>query len=266
MKTEEIKPGDILYDEERKLLVKVARVDEDGVVKCSAYTDMGRIFKTVPPPYRIGTHTADAYIPATDEQRKYMERKLAVCEYVNLPKNNRMETLAYIISDLKAENIELTQRVHQLVEDYNDVVRQLNGKETHKDEDPARLFLTDMQKMRDHCDMLEKDIEQLKRQCVQLQIERNDAKTHVKQVDIIQADLCRMLSRFEHSEFLKIGDACTHQGFPPDGDFVKVGSGICNSCRHLVKIDESGKKCVLCAYCHDRTKAKEAQERKTTDD
>ena len=162
MKTEEIKPGDILYEKERKLLVKVARVDEDGVVKCSAYTDMGRIFKTVPPPYRIGTHTADAYIPATDEQRKYMERKLAVCEYVNLPKNNRMETLAYIIADLKTENMELEQRVHQLVNDYNDVVRLLNGTETHKDEDPARLFLADMQKMRDHCDMLEKENRELK--------------------------------------------------------------------------------------------------------
>ena len=163
MKTEEIKPGDILYEKERKLLVKVARVDEDGVVKCSAYTDMGRIFKTVPPPYRIGTHTADAYIPATDDQRKYMERKLAVCEYVNLPKNNRMETLAYIISDLKAENVELEQRVHQLVDDYNDVVRQLDGNEKRKGEDPARLFLDDMQKMRDHCDKLEKDNRELER-------------------------------------------------------------------------------------------------------
>ena len=163
MKTEDIKPGDILYEKERKLLVKVARVDEDGVVKCSAYTDMGRIFKTVPPPYRIGTHTADAYIPATDDQRKYMERKLAVCEYVNLPKNNRMETLAYIISDLKAENVELEQRVHQLEDDYNDVVRLLNGNETRKDEDPAKLFLDDMQKMRDHCDKLERTNKELER-------------------------------------------------------------------------------------------------------
>ena len=163
MKTEEIKPGDILYEKERKLLVKVARVDEDGVVKCSAYTDMGRIFKTVPPPYRVGTRTADAYVPATDEQRKYMERKLAVCEYVNLPKNNRMETLAYIISDLKAENMELVERVHQLVDDYNEVVRQLNGKETHKDEDPAKLLLGNMQKMRDHCDKLEKENRELER-------------------------------------------------------------------------------------------------------
>ena len=50
MKTEEIKPGDILFDKERKFVVKVARVDEDGVVKYSAITDMHRIFKTPPPP------------------------------------------------------------------------------------------------------------------------------------------------------------------------------------------------------------------------
>ena len=135
MKTEEIKPGDILYEKERKLLVKVARVDEDGVVKCSAYTDMGRIFKTVPPPYRVGTRTADVYVPATDEQRKYMERNLAVCEYVNLPKNNRMETLAYIIADLKEENIELEQRVQELVEKYNDVVKQFMDLKYRYDEE-----------------------------------------------------------------------------------------------------------------------------------
>lgn len=155
MKAEEIKPGDILYDVERKMLIKVARVDEDGVVKYSAYTDMQRIFKTVPPPYRVGIRTADAYIPATDEQRKYMERKLAVCEYVNLPKNNRMETLAYIIADLKAENIELTQRVHQLMDDYNDVVHLLNGTEKRKDEVQTKQTHDEMQQLRAHCDKLE---------------------------------------------------------------------------------------------------------------
>lgn len=166
MKAEEIKPGDILYDEDRKMLVKVARVDEDGVVKYSAYTDMQRIFQTVPPPYRVGIRTADVYIPATDEQRKYMERNLAVCEYVNLPKDNRMEVLAYIIADLKAENIEMTQRVHQLMDDYNDVVHQLNGKEKRKDEDLSRQTLFEMQQMRqmrDHCDKLELENGELKR-------------------------------------------------------------------------------------------------------
>ena len=162
MKTEEIKPGDILFEKERKLLVKVARVDEDGVVKCSAYTDMGRIFKTVPPPYRIGTHTADAYIPATDDQRKYMERKLAVCEYVNLPKDNRIEVLAYIIADLKAENIELAQRVQQLVDDYNDVACKLDGKEKRKDKN-SKPTLGEVLDVRSRCYKLEVENRDLKR-------------------------------------------------------------------------------------------------------
>lgn len=76
--------------------------------------------------------------------------------------NKRMLALSYIVADLKAENIELAQRVHQLEDDYNDVARQLDGKETHKDEDPARLLLVDMQKMRDHCDELEKENRKLK--------------------------------------------------------------------------------------------------------
>ena len=266
MKTEEIKPGDILFEKERKLLVKVARVDEYGVVKCSAYTDMGRIFKTVPPPYRIGTHTADAYIPATDDQRKYMERKLAVCEYVNLPKDNRIEVLSYIIADLKTENMELEQRVQQLVDKNNDVFRQLDGKETHKDEDPAKLFLADMQKMRDHCDMLEKNIEQLKRQCIQLQTERNEAKTHADECELQTKELCKGIARFETSEFLKTGDDCTHRDLLPDGTPVKIGSFICNCCRHSIKVDTYEKKCVLCAWCYDNMKAEEAQECKTTDD
>ena len=180
--------------------------------------------------------------------------------------NKRMLALSYIVADLKAENMELVERVQQLVDDYNDVVRQLNGNETHKDEDPARLLLDNMQKMRDHCDKLEKENEQLKRQCVQLQTERNEAKTHADECELQKEELFKHIARFENSEFLKIGDACTHRVFSPDGDFVEVGSGICNSCRHLIKVDVSDKKCVLCAYCYDNTKAEEAQECKTSDD
>ena len=77
--------------------------------------------------------------------------------------NKRMLALSYIVADLKAENMELAQRVQQLVDDYNDVVRQLNGKGTHKDEDPAKLLLGNMQKMRDHCDKLEKENRELER-------------------------------------------------------------------------------------------------------
>ena len=77
--------------------------------------------------------------------------------------NKRMLALSYIVADLKAENMELVERVHQLVDDYNDVARQLRGMETHKDEDPAKLLLGNMQKMRDHCDKLEKENRELER-------------------------------------------------------------------------------------------------------
>lgn len=75
---------------------------------------------------------------------------------------NRMLALAYVVADLNAENMELAQRVQQLADEYNEVVRQLNGKETRKDKDPERLLLGNMQKMRDHCDKLEKENRELK--------------------------------------------------------------------------------------------------------
>ena len=68
--------------------------------------------------------------------------------------NKRMLALSYIVADLKAENIELVERVHQLVDDYNDVVRQLNGKVTHKDEDSAKRTTDELQLMHEQCEHL----------------------------------------------------------------------------------------------------------------
>lgn len=180
--------------------------------------------------------------------------------------NKRMLALSCIVADLKAENIELEQRVQQLVADYNNVVRQLNGNEERKDEDPARLLLDNMQKMRDHCDKLEKDNEQLKRQCIQLQTERNEAKTHADECELLKGELFKHIARFNNSEFLKIGDDCTYRNSLPFGSPEKVGSEKCCSCPHLIKVDESGKKFVLCACRYDNTKDEKAQECKPTDD
>ena len=180
--------------------------------------------------------------------------------------NKRMLALSCIVADLKTENMELVERVQQLVDKNSDVACKLNGNETHKDDDIEKLLLGNMQKMRDHCDKLEKDNEQLKRQCVQLQTERNEAKTHAEQCDIVKEDLCKHIARFERSEFLKIGDDCPHRDSLSFGSPVKVGSGVCSICRHLIKVDVHGRKCVLCAWCYDNTKAEEAQECKTTDD
>ena len=77
--------------------------------------------------------------------------------------NKRMLALSCIVADLKAENMELVERVHQLVDGYNDVVRQLNGNEKRKDEKPARQTLGEMRQMRDHCDKLEAENRELKR-------------------------------------------------------------------------------------------------------
>ena len=77
--------------------------------------------------------------------------------------NKRLLALSYIAADVKAENIELEQRVHQLTADYNEIVRQLNGKDKRKDEDSSKQTLCEMQQMRDHCDKLERMNEELER-------------------------------------------------------------------------------------------------------
>lgn len=80
---------------------------------------------------------------------------------MNQEDNKRMEALAYIIADLKAENIEMTQRVHQLMDDYNDAVRQQHEVEARKDENSSKQTLDKMLKMRDHCDELERENKKL---------------------------------------------------------------------------------------------------------
>ena len=180
--------------------------------------------------------------------------------------NKRMLALSYMVADLKAENMELADRVQYLEEDYNKVVSLLHVMEKRKDEDPAKQTLDEMKKLRDHCDMLEKNIEELKRDCIQLQIERNKARNRADECDMIAEDLFKHIARLETSEFLKIGDDCPHLDSLPNGQHVKVGSEACRSCPHMIKLDVSGKKCVLCAYCYDNKKAEEELECKTTND
>ena len=76
--------------------------------------------------------------------------------------NKRLLALSCIIADLKAENVELAQRVHQLMDDYNENVHQLRGLEKRKDEDQSKQTLGEMNEMRDLCDKLESENEQLK--------------------------------------------------------------------------------------------------------
>ena len=77
--------------------------------------------------------------------------------------NKRMLALSYIVADLKAENIELAQRVHQLVDDYNEVARQLNGKQKRKNEDSSAQAFVKLRQTEEQCYKLERENKNLKR-------------------------------------------------------------------------------------------------------
>lgn len=76
--------------------------------------------------------------------------------------NKRMLALSCIVADLKAENMELVQRVQQLVDEYNEVVRQLNGKEKRKDKN-SKPTLGEVFDVRSRCYKLEVENRELKR-------------------------------------------------------------------------------------------------------
>lgn len=102
--------------------------------------------------------------------------------------NKRMLALSYIVADLKAENIEMTQRVHQLTDDYNDAVRQQHGLEKRKDEDPSKQTLGEMMKMRDHCDELERKNGELEQRVHQLTADYNDVVHQLSSKDAPQVE------------------------------------------------------------------------------
>ena len=77
--------------------------------------------------------------------------------------NKRMLALSYIVADLKEENMELVERVHQLMDDYNNVVRQLNGKEKRKDEGSSTKTLVKLRQTEEQCYKLERENQNLKR-------------------------------------------------------------------------------------------------------
>ena len=77
--------------------------------------------------------------------------------------NKRMLALSCIVADLKVENMELEQRVHQLVDEYNEVAHQLNGKDKRKNEDSSTKTLVKLRQTEEQCYKLERENQNLKR-------------------------------------------------------------------------------------------------------
>ena len=77
--------------------------------------------------------------------------------------NKRMLALSCIVADLKAENMELAERVQQLVDEYNEVAHQLNGKEKRMNEGSSAQTLVELRQMQEQCDKLERENRELRR-------------------------------------------------------------------------------------------------------
>lgn len=80
-----------------------------------------------------------------------------------LKEYNRLTEHCIKLEHERDEALKKAERVYQLVDDYNDVVHQLNGKEKRKDEDPSKQTLGEMRQMRDLCDKLERENGELNR-------------------------------------------------------------------------------------------------------
>ena len=68
--------------------------------------------------------------------------------------NKRMLALSYIVADLMADNMELEQRVQQLVDKETMFDHQSNGKEMRKIKDYSKLTFCELQKMSEQFDHL----------------------------------------------------------------------------------------------------------------
>ena len=77
--------------------------------------------------------------------------------------NKRMLALSCIVADLKAENMELVERVHQLMDDYSNVVCQSDVQKKRKDKDSSTKTLVKLRDTEEQCYKLERENQNLKR-------------------------------------------------------------------------------------------------------
>ena len=77
--------------------------------------------------------------------------------------NKRMLALSCIVADLKAENMELEQRVHQLAAEYSNAVCQSGMQEKSKDEDQLKQTLVKLRQTEEQCYKMERENQNLKR-------------------------------------------------------------------------------------------------------
>lgn len=149
MKIEDIKPGDVLVRTVDGVVNKVAKVTPDGRILRSAYTDMENKFCICLKP-NYSPYSVEYFEPATKEQSRYINSKLfAFFDNPHAEENERLSILASLMSDLKKEKDELAERVKQLMDDYNRVVKRIKSSRTPSDIAEALDKLEELERDRD---------------------------------------------------------------------------------------------------------------------
>ena len=265
MKIEDIKPDDVIVRTEDKILFKVVEVTPDRQIMQSANGKMNEVFCIFQEPQPMVLCSMDDYEPATEEQREYMESKLAAFNGTNPEvESKRITALASIMGDLKQENIELAERVKELMSDYNNVVKQPHPQ-------PMLSELTEALDKVKHLerdkDFLRREIELLQDHNAMLRKQLNNDRTNAEEKlakhledyyalkDCNEVVLSR-IARFEHAD-IEHANFSTMAFDCPHGVEAKVCSAECLGCEHCLTHGNTGTRSILCAYTYDKKKEKE---------
>lgn len=269
MKIEDIKPDDVIVRTEDKILFKVVEVTPDRQIMQSANGKMNEVFCIFQEPQPMVLCSMDDYEPATEEQREYMESKLAAFNGTKPEvESKRITALASIMGDLKQENIELAERVKELMSDYNNVVKQPHPQ-------PVLSELTEALDKVKHLerdkDFLHREIELLQDHNAMLRKQLNNDRTNAEEKlakhledyyalkDCNEVVLSR-IARFEHAD-IEHANFSTMAFDCPHGVEAKVCSAECLGCEHCLTHGNTGTRDILCAYKYDKEKEKQQEDK-----
>lgn len=206
MKIEDIKPDDVIVRTEDKILFKVVEVTPEGKIMQSANGKMNEVFCIFQEPKTMSFCSEEDYEPATEEQRRYMDSKLADFYGTNQEaKSRRIIALASIIGDLKQENNALTERVKKLTDDNNRMAKRIDSSRSLSDLTEA---LDKMEALERDCDFFRKEYDHGQRlyeslfnqhdlQCKELNVvreERDEAKEQYNDLQQKYEELSQQLN------------------------------------------------------------------------
>lgn len=276
MKIEDIKPGDVIVRTEDKILFKVVEVTFDRQIMQSANCKLNEVFCIFQEPKPIPFCSVYEFELATEEQRQYVDSKLAAFNGTHTDaESNRITALASIMGDLKQEYNALAERVKKLTDDDKNgivkLIQELKAVCEERDEakeqyDELRQKHEELQKqyntakadvpkvgdtleqLQDYNAMLRKQLNTANANCKESEEKRVEADEKVKEYKNRLSFVSRHYRRFEHADFVSMEHVCPH------GVKAKAGSLKCIICEHYIKSDSGNVGIVLCAYDYDKEK------------